>query len=253
MTRAGTLLPRTCTRCRCRRQAWRGSTCDAIRATAPTGSPAAGSKPAVHSGGCIDLEDPDRDAREARPQWRTAAAPVVIVADPGLRGDGMATRFSVWQLPGRKFLSVDHRLNVRVTSRLSGTDLTLTLDAGLLLGDAYAFRVAASTAPDEAAGVMHQVRAAMRAGAVTVTTSSRPLVSRSNLVHLRGLQTLDGLAAGASQRTLARVLFGAEAVTRRWTADGELRAQVRYLVRRATVLRDGGYRALLPSSCDPGD
>lgn len=215
--------------------------------------PATASNPAVRTGGCIDLEDPDRDARDARPQWRPATTPVAIVADPARRGDSIVPCFSLWQLPGRKRLSVEHPLNVRVTGCLGATDLTLTLDAGLLLGDAYAFRVAVSMASDEAAGVMDQVRDAMGAGAVKVTTSSRPLVNRSTLVHLRALQALDGLAAGASQRTLARVLFGAEAVTRRWTADGELRAQVRYLVRRATVLRDGGYRALLPSSSDRGD
>lgn len=158
-----------------------------------------------------------------------------------------APSFSVWRLPGPKIMSVHARHDLVLTTGVGGGALALTLDAGLLLGDAYAFRVSAATEPDQAVPVMVAVRSAMRGAASSVDESSSP-VSRTALVHLRALQALDGIAAEASHRTLARVLFGAEEVTRRWTADGELRAQVRYLVRRARELRDGGYRSLLTLS-----
>ena len=158
-----------------------------------------------------------------------------------------APSFSVWRLPGPKVLSVHARHDLVLATGVGGTALALTVDAGLLLGDAYAFRVPAATEPEEAVRVMVGVRSAMRGIASLAHESSSP-VSRTALVHLRALQALDGIAAGASHRTLARVLFGAEEVTRRWTADGELRAQVRYLVRRARALRDGGYRSLLTPS-----
>ena len=65
------------------------------------------------------------------------------------------------------------------------------------------------------------------------------------MLHMRTLQALDGTLAGASQRGVAEVLFGITAVTERWYDDGDLRAQVRRLIRRGQTLTDGGYRHLL--------
>ena len=159
----------------------------------------------------------------------------------------MAPLFSVWRLPGPKTLSVHARHDLVLSTGVGGGVLALTLDGGLLLGDAYAFRVPAAAEPEDAVRVMVGVRSAMQGVAPSPGECSLP-VSRTALVHLRAFQALDGIAAEASHRTIARVLFGAEEVTRRWTADGELRAQVRYLVRRARAFRDGGYRSLLSPS-----
>ncbi|MNL48666.1 hypothetical protein D3C87_1715430 [compost metagenome] len=70
-------------------------------------------------------------------------------------------------------------------------------------------------------------------------------VTRAALLHLRALQALDGLQAGASHRDIAQALFGLEAVALRWQADGELRAQVRHLLRRAEAYMRGGYLVLV--------
>lgn len=61
---------------------------------------------------------------------------------------------------------------------------------------------------------------------------ARP-VSRAGLLHLRALQVLDAMQAGASHRDIAIALFGLEAVRGEWHADGLLRAQVRHLSARA--------------------
>ena len=68
--------------------------------------------------------------------------------------------------------------------------------------------------------------------------------TRAALLHLRALQALDAAQAGASHRDIAQALFGLEAVALRWHEDGELRAQVRYLLRRAEGYMLGGYLAL---------
>jgi hypothetical protein len=65
------------------------------------------------------------------------------------------------------------------------------------------------------------------------------------LFHARALQVLDGLAAGASQRELATAIFGHATVAGNWRPDGPLRAQVRYLIRRARALMAGEYRSLI--------
>jgi hypothetical protein len=61
---------------------------------------------------------------------------------------------------------------------------------------------------------------------------------------LHALQALDASQAGARHRDIAGALFGVDAVRTRWTPDGELRAQVRHLLRRAEGLMRGGYLAL---------
>lgn len=85
---------------------------------------------------------------------------------------------------------------------------------------------------------------------------ARP-VTRAALLHLRALQALDASQAGASHRDIAQALFGLEAVVLRWHEDGELRAQVRHLLRRAKALMNGGYLALAgvshPAANHPGD
>jgi len=56
---------------------------------------------------------------------------------------------------------------------------------------------------------------------------------------------------------IAQALFGLEAIVLRWHEDGELRAQVRHLLRRAEAYMTGGYLALagvLHSAANhPGD
>jgi hypothetical protein len=76
--------------------------------------------------------------------------------------------------------------------------------------------------------------------------------SRDALFAMHALQALDGAAARASQRAIASALFGSGATQKGWTPDGELRAKVRYLLKRGRALRDGGYRALLQSSATTG-
>jgi hypothetical protein len=77
----------------------------------------------------------------------------------------------------------------------------------------------------------------------TAMSSDRP--NRSSLLHMRALQALDGTLAGASQRDVAEMLFGADSVAGRWHADSDLRAQVRRLIRRGQCLMQGDYRHLL--------
>ena len=81
--------------------------------------------------------------------------------------------------------------------------------------------------------------------------------TRAALLHLRALQALDASQAGGSHRDIAQALFGLEAIVLRWHEDGELRAQVRHLLRRAEFFMNGGYLSLAgvldPAAKSPGD
>lgn len=60
------------------------------------------------------------------------------------------------------------------------------------------------------------------------------------------LATLDGIAAGASQRDMARSLFGQAIMMRDWDGPSDyLRARVRRLVRDARRLAAGAYLGML--------
>ena len=103
---------------------------------------------------------------------------------------------------------------------------------------------------------MTQYQAALREAVALVTHPAaagrwiqRP--PRDALVTMRTLQALDGAHAGASQRAIASVIFGDSLVARGWAPDGDLRAQLRHLLRRGRELRDGGYRRLLKGTASP--
>jgi hypothetical protein len=59
------------------------------------------------------------------------------------------------------------------------------------------------------------------------------------------LQALDAALAGATLREVAEALIGPALVAADWHADSALRARVRRLAQRGTVLMRGGYRRLL--------
>lgn len=77
----------------------------------------------------------------------------------------------------------------------------------------------------------------------TTEQVSRPI--RAQVVHQATLQALDGQNAGASQREIASAIFGAKLVAKDWTPDSELRARIRYFLRRGRSLVNGGYRRLV--------
>ncbi|MFT3819582.1 MAG: DUF2285 domain-containing protein [Rubrivivax sp.] len=197
------------------------------------------------------LEDPARDARQAQPAWLpdpdglpqlhpdAAGAPDVLV-------------FALWHLPGRKQLSHDGQRVLLTAYRPEGT-LRAALSPALKHGMAYAHGLAAGARLRErwraAAAMMERIdsyygrETAQPRVDAHAHAHARP--NRIALLHMRSLQALDGLAAGATQREIAQALFGAALVAERWHDAGEMRAQVRRLARRGQALVDGGYRRLL--------
>lgn len=193
-------------------------------------------------GACDSVEDPDLDAREAHPQWLTSLDDLLLVrAARRPAADPKRDRFDLWRIPGRKRLAQDAD-GLTLTAELSAQRLRVTLADEL--ADDVAYAVAAPLSPRLRGRLAaFDAQARMLAGEAPRVPAAHP-VTRAALLHLRALQALDGAHAGASQRDIAQALFGLEAVVRRWQADGELRAQVRHLLRRARAYRDGGYLTL---------
>ncbi|WP_338029689.1 DUF2285 domain-containing protein [Gluconacetobacter tumulisoli] len=71
------------------------------------------------------------------------------------------------------------------------------------------------------------------------------ILSRGRISRLiLALRTLDGLAAGVSQREIASVLFGQDISARHWLSH-DLHFRTKRLVSFARGLAEGGYRRLL--------
>ncbi len=210
-------------------------------------------------GACDSVEDPNLDAREAHPQWLTSLDDLLLVrAARRPAADPKRNRFDLWRVPGHKRLAQEAD-GLTLTAELSAQRLRVTLSDDLADGMVYA--VAAPLGPGLRSRLAaFDAQARMLAGEASRVPAARP-VTRAALLHLRALQALDAAQASASQRDIAQALFGLDAAARRWQADGELRAQIRHLLRRARAYRDGGYLALAgvqrgPANADrgaPGD
>ena len=189
------------------------------------------------------LEDPNRDARDAQPDWLSDPDNLVHLS-PEDATDAQAQPFHVWELPGYRYLTHDGERLV-LTSQLPQHILRLAIPMTLKDGQSFAYSVRAG------ADLQRRWRsAALELRWLDPPDADHIAVSavrpgRTALLHLRTLQTLDGVLAGASHRDLGEVFFGAAAVTRHWYDGSDLRAHVRRLVRRGRVLMLGGYRRLL--------
>ena len=198
-------------------------------------------------GGCGFAEDPSSDARETHPVWLVDPPGVVrVIGDANANTDTDAP-LSVWRLPGRKQI-VHGGKQVRLTC-MNGTETRrLTWPSELGEGDPFAFVISSGVDLRVQWNAVSDFTKTLKAGLPARQVARVFPSSRATLVHMRMFQALDGSLAGASQRDIASALFGREAVTRRWYADSELRAQVRHLIRKGRALMLGEYRRLLEFS-----
>lgn len=203
-------------------------------------------------GVCDVAEDPELDGRAAHPLWLASSDGLLHVR--AVRTHGAARRFDLWRIPGRKRLVIDGH-DLALTADLSAQRMQLSLSGSLEDGSPYAGTVPMTP------GLRGQLdRFEGHARALEGHAPQMPpmrAVTRAILLHLRALQALDASQAGASHRDIAQALFGLEAVVLRWQEDGELRAQVRHLLRRAEYFLNGGYLSLAgvldPAEKAPGD
>ena len=59
------------------------------------------------------------------------------------------------------------------------------------------------------------------------------------------LRALDGRLGGKSLRQIAVDLYGEARVAKEWSSDGSMRGRVRWRVKQALRLMNGGYRELI--------
>lgn len=210
-----------------------------MRATGPTGS-VLSAVPLHPFGGCRVAEDPQLDARQAHPRWVAAADALLQVRAARAHGAGAGPAFSLWTIPGRKRLA-HGGVQLSLAVEHGPNRLRASLAAELEEGAAYGLSVPLDAQlRTRLSGYQAQAHAIQGQWSPVVTKK----ITRASLLHLHALQALDAWQAGARHREIAGALFGVDAVRKRWSADGELRAQLRHLLARAEGLMRGGYLAL---------
>lgn len=149
--------------------------------------------------------------------------------------------FDIWAFAGRKAICHDgRRLALKLTRH--GRSWRVQIAETLTAAAPFTFAIA----PDERAEARLREATQMLAatsgpqpGRVGVRRSAEPIIT------MQSLQALDGHLAGASERDIAITLFGERIVMEKWHSDSELRARVRYLIRRGRTIMNGGYRRML--------
>ena len=194
-------------------------------------------------GGCIFAPLPDIPAGAAPVFWRPEVlAEVVALVPTGAGGDAILG-FDPMAWPGRADMLVaddgahlllrtgqaTHRLWLPEGLPAAGTPLTMRLDL-----DAYA--------AERAAAALRFWRAVTRPSS-RVPAAQR--LDRETARRILTLRALDGALAGASYRTIAEVLFGAERVAAEPWKTSSLRGRVLRLVAEGRRLMLGGYREFL--------
>ena len=189
-------------------------------------------------------ENPDLDARMVQPVWRSAPDALVRVTADNDDETSDADHFSLWAIPGRKSLRYDGR-RLLLTAALGAHVLRMALANDVCDGGSFAYVIRSGPRARARWQAVQQQLAKSQATepARPYTVTVRP--SRLALLHMRALQALDGVLAGASQRDIAMAIFGEQRVAEGWHADSELRAQTRHLIRRAEAFTRGDYRSLV--------
>ena len=175
-----------------------------------------------------------------QPRWIADTDDLLQVRPASAHPATTRPAFSLWRIPGRKRLAhvgVALMITAEHGPHCVRASLAMELEEGAPCGFAVPLDAQLRTRVPE-----YHAQARVIAG--EVPRPSFRQASRTSLLHLRALQALDAVQAGARQRDIAEALFGLEAVRLRWSADSELRAQIRYLLTRAQGLMRGGYLAL---------
>jgi hypothetical protein len=136
-------------------------------------------------------------------------------------------------------------VRLHLTNQVNHQTLRLSMTGEIREGSAVAFIVPASIDVRASWPAISHVTALLTSERGIPQRASTHRPSRHAIVHMRSLQALDGEAAGASHRDIAGVIFGRTDAWQRWATNSELRAQIRYFLRRGHSLVNGGYLGLL--------
>jgi hypothetical protein len=199
------------------------------------------SETAERDWGLLRLIDPIVDARSANPIWQPDPPSTLRVVRASAAKEGI--KLYDLQIEKTPYLVRDDQGTYCTASMKSNTWRIHVAD-GLADDD----RIAIAIPVDKFARrrVVVADRFIVDLKAKSAETPKRLSASdRADRFHASVLQALDGAAAGATHRQIAVAIYGQRRVSASWTPDGDLRARIRYFLKRGSALVNGGYRKLI--------
>jgi hypothetical protein len=201
----------------------------------------AGSETPERDWGLLRLIDPMVDARTANPIWQPDPPSTLRVVRASAPKEGL--KLYDLQIERTQYIVRDDQ-GTYGTALMKSHSWRVHVADGLAEDD----RIAIAIPVDELA--RRRVAAADRfiVDLKEKSTGSRmrlPESNRGDRFHCSVLQAIDGSAADATHRQIAVAIYGQRRVSASWTPDGDLRARIRYFLKRGATLINGGYRALI--------
>ena len=196
------------------------------------------------NGGCSFAEDPDTDASSARILWRSDRDPAILVARAEPTGRDDLDRFDLDALPETTTLLAGANSHEHLVITDGIHQLRLEIEGTLLGGPVRLhYQLAGFEGVEHQLHTLRRLLALLRLGRFALGLEpAEPRVDRWILM----LRAHDLDVLGASQREIARDLFGAERVAEEWrTTSDSLRLRVQRLLRDGRAMVNGGYRDLL--------
>ncbi len=185
-------------------------------------------------------EDPARDARAIDPPWQFGPGGEFVLVRELVVQD--ASTFDLWRIPGRKTLRDDGD-RVILTRHIGNKSLQrarLARDLGV--GEPLAVSITTGKGFIKRTRAAQDFIQALEPAVQVPHKACRPSVS--TMTHMQILQALDGAAAGASHRAIARSVFGAFTDVG-WGPDSGWRSRVRYLLKCGMARSSHGYRRMI--------
>ena len=187
------------------------------------------------SWGLHQWEDPGQDARSVAPHWDVPTnAQILKRRTPG----EAAPAFDVWKIPGEKtlcHLGSHMSLTARCKDRVARLQLSVDLQSGTPFAVSIGSGRGFATRAKAARAFLGSLEA--KSPSYWAESASRPTLTA--ITHMPTLRALDGVAAGASQRDIARHLFGGPSFT--WHDESPWRSRVRYLLKCGRERCEHGY------------
>ena len=200
--------------------------------------------------GMVMMVDPKLNAIDANVVWTKEAFPDQVAVDvvlrmPGETCDIYDTSVSLCQLShftdatGREYI-ITRGNGCLFQTRCNGVSLLAGVPVRMKLSisglKAYNRKV-------------QSYRDGMRVFGSDPDAESPRCTKRTQILR-DGLIALDCLEIGLSHREIANVLYGSTRVEEGWNGPS-MRSSIRYLIKRATKLRDGGFREELIARSKP--
>jgi hypothetical protein len=192
-------------------------------------------------------EDPRQDSRDIEPRWLPCDTPLHLIR---MAERASLPRFGFWRMPGHKVLwhDADH---MSLTARAAGQVHRVKLSEDLQPDDCFAISILAGPGFDARYQAARKLRQSLHPLLSKPFTDKPRRPSPSAVVHMQILQTLDGEAAGATRRQIARAVFG-DFTGEAWGPDSVWRARVRYLLKRGRAQCAHGYRRMVGADENAG-